>query len=122
MLARDGLIAELEVQPGNAALHVELGSIYAALGDRDNALNTNDRAVQLLPASKDVFDGAIVEQARVLIGAMLGARAQGKKLGRPRVSARIEEDIRRRRAKGLGIQKIAREVGVGVSVVQRVVG
>jgi len=48
------------------------------------------------------------------------AKAQGKKLGRPRVSARIEEEIRRQRAKGLGIQKIARTVGVAVSVVQRV--
>ena len=49
------------------------------------------------------------------------ARTQGKQRGRPRVSATIEREIHRQRAKGLGIQKIARAVGVGVSVVQRVV-
>ena len=62
--------------------------------------------------------GMIVE--RVNAG-LVRARAQGKQLGRPRVSATIEREIRRQRAKGLGIQKIARKVGVGVSVVQRVV-
>jgi DNA invertase Pin-like site-specific DNA recombinase len=49
------------------------------------------------------------------------ARAQGKQLGRPRVSGAVEKKIRCQRAKGLGIQKIARTVGVGVSVAQRVV-
>ena len=62
--------------------------------------------------------GMIVE--RVNAG-LARARAQGKQLGRPRVSAKIERGIRRQRSKGLGIQKIAREVGVGVSVMQRVV-
>jgi DNA invertase Pin-like site-specific DNA recombinase len=49
------------------------------------------------------------------------ARAQGKQLGRPPVAKRVEDAIRRKRASGTGILKIAREVGVGVSVVQRVV-
>jgi DNA invertase Pin-like site-specific DNA recombinase len=50
------------------------------------------------------------------------ARAQGKQLGRPRVTEQREEQIRALRAGGMGIRKVAREVGVGVSVVQRVVG
>lgn len=48
------------------------------------------------------------------------ARAQGKTLGRPRISARTESDIRRLRAKGMGIGKVARQLGIGVSAVQRV--
>lgn len=49
------------------------------------------------------------------------ARSNGKKLGQPRVDKSVEQAIRdalRRRDKGM--RKIAREVGVGVSVVQRV--
>jgi DNA invertase Pin-like site-specific DNA recombinase len=48
------------------------------------------------------------------------ARAQGKTLGRPRVSADTERDIRKMRAKGTGLCKIARTLRVGVSTVGRV--
>jgi hypothetical protein len=47
------------------------------------------------------------------------ARAQGK-LGRPRVDSATEEAVQAALATGKGIRKVAREVGVGVSVVQRV--
>ena len=61
--------------------------------------------------------GMIVE--RVHAG-LARARAQGKTLGRPRVKASTEAQIRRLRAKGMGMQRVAREVGCGVSTVQRV--
>jgi DNA invertase Pin-like site-specific DNA recombinase len=48
------------------------------------------------------------------------ARAQGKKLGRPRVPTATEHDIRKLRAKGTGVCKIAKTLGVGVSTVGRV--
>jgi DNA invertase Pin-like site-specific DNA recombinase len=48
------------------------------------------------------------------------ARAQGKTLGRKPVSERTEERIRELRGKGLGKLKIARQLGCGVSTVQRV--
>jgi DNA invertase Pin-like site-specific DNA recombinase len=50
------------------------------------------------------------------------AKSKGKKLGRKRVNERIEEEIRRLRrdAPNMGILKIADKVGVGTSVVQRV--
>ncbi len=49
------------------------------------------------------------------------ARAQGKKLGRPTsVTVRTEKHIRTLRAKGHGMLRIARELGCGVSTVQRV--
>ena len=62
--------------------------------------------------------GIIAERVRA---GLSRARAQGKQLGRPRVPLEVEQVIRQRRAKGAGILKIAREMGVGVSVVQRVV-
>lgn len=49
------------------------------------------------------------------------ARAEGKTLGRPRIAERTEREIRRLRSKGMGMGRIAREVGCGVSAVQRVV-
>jgi DNA invertase Pin-like site-specific DNA recombinase len=48
------------------------------------------------------------------------ARAEGKQLGRPRVDGSVEKQIRALRAKGAGKLKIARELQVGVSTVQRV--
>ncbi len=48
------------------------------------------------------------------------ARAQGKRLGRPRVSKAVEARIRAERRAGKGKKKIARELGVGTSTVERV--
>lgn len=49
------------------------------------------------------------------------ARAQGKRLGRPRVGHHVEAAVRQLRRRGTGIRAIARELNIGVSVVQRVV-
>jgi DNA invertase Pin-like site-specific DNA recombinase len=65
------------------------------------------------------FERAMIQE-RVKAG-LARARKDGKKLGRPRVSADIEAKIRAARGRGLGILKIARTLGVGVSTVQRVV-
>jgi DNA invertase Pin-like site-specific DNA recombinase len=81
------------------------------------------------PAGKAMFQmmGVFAEFERAMIrervqAGLQRARAQGKQLGRPRVAEQREEQIRALRAGGMGIRKVAREVGVGVSVVQRVVG
>ena len=49
------------------------------------------------------------------------AKSDGKRLGRPRIPPEKEAAIREARKAGLGINKIAREIGVGVKTVQRVV-
>lgn len=49
------------------------------------------------------------------------ARAKGQTLGRPRTKAAVEEEIRAYRKEGMGIKKIAKHLGIGVGVVQRVV-
>ena len=48
------------------------------------------------------------------------AKAQGKRLGRPTVSRATEAKVRALRATGMGMAKVAKTVGVGVSVVQRI--
>jgi DNA invertase Pin-like site-specific DNA recombinase len=50
------------------------------------------------------------------------ARANGKRLGRPMVPASVEHFIRAARQTGKGQLAIARELGVGVSTVRRVLG
>ena len=50
------------------------------------------------------------------------ARAKGKRLGRPQVGVAVEDAIRTARAAGKGQLAIARDLGVGVSTVRRVLG
>ena len=64
------------------------------------------------------FERGIIRE-RVNAG-LARARANGVKLGRRRVKPSIEADIVKLRAKGLGIHKIRKKLGVGTSVVQRV--
>jgi DNA invertase Pin-like site-specific DNA recombinase len=58
-------------------------------------------------------------QARVNAG-LARARAAGKVLGRPRVTRTTEAAVRQHLQAGVGMLKIARELGIGVSTVQRV--
>lgn len=59
----------------------------------------------------------IVERVRAGIAR---ARAEGKTLGRPRVSAEVEDAIRNLRAEGRGMTAISKALGVGCSTVTRV--
>jgi DNA invertase Pin-like site-specific DNA recombinase len=79
------------------------------------------------PSGKAMFQmaGVFAEFERSMIqervrAGLERAREQGRVLGRPKVSTRTESLIRQKRKQGMGILKIAREVGVGTSVVQRV--
>lgn len=80
------------------------------------------------PAGKAMFQmcGVFAEFERAMIqervrAGLNRARAAGKTLGRPSVPASKEIAIRKARRTGKGIRAIARDVGCGTSVVQRVV-
>ncbi len=80
------------------------------------------------PAGKALFQmcGVFAEFERSMIqervkAGLARAKAQGKKLGRPRVAASIERKVRTHRTKGMGIKAIARKLGVGTGTVQRIV-
>jgi DNA invertase Pin-like site-specific DNA recombinase len=65
------------------------------------------------------FERSIIRE-RINAG-LARAKANGKRLGRPKVDPEVEEAIRQALGKrDKGMRKIARELGVGVSVVQRV--
>ena len=81
------------------------------------------------PAGKALFQmlGVFAEFERAMIvervhAGLRRAKAQGKRLGRPRVSPEVEHRIRRELTKGTGIRAVARKLGVGVGTVQRVKG
>jgi len=64
------------------------------------------------------FERAMIRE-RVMAG-LARAKAQKIQLGRPRVSPEVEGGIREALANGKGIVSTARELGIGVSTVQRV--
>jgi len=80
------------------------------------------------PSGKALFQmcGVFAEFERSMIqervkAGLERAKASGKRLGRKPVGADKERLVLTLRKQGLGIKKIAREAGVGVSVVQRLV-
>ena len=65
------------------------------------------------------FERAMIQE-RVKAG-LVRAKSQGKTLGRPRVSSATEQAIKEARQQGKGIKRIAYDLKIGVSTVQRVV-
>jgi DNA invertase Pin-like site-specific DNA recombinase len=79
------------------------------------------------PAGRALFQmlGVFSELERALIqervkAGIARARAEGKHLGRPRINGEVEKAIRASLNHGKGIRRVAREYGVGTSVVQRI--
>jgi len=101
-----------------------LGDLQAKRVDlylQQQALDTTTPAGRMLFQMLGVFaefERSLI-QARVNAG-LARARAKGVRLGRPRTSVKVEERIRELASQGVGKQKTARTLGVGVSVVQRV--
>ena len=100
-----------------------LGSLRAAGADlylHKQALDTTTPAGRAMFGMLGVFAEfereIIVERVRA---GMATAKAKGKTVGRPRVSEDTLARIRELRAQGMGMVKVAKEVGCGVSLIQR---
>ena len=90
-------------------------------------VNTTTPAGRALFGMMGVFAeferGMIQERVRAgLARAKAKGTRSGNPIGRPAVGTRVEDRIRKLRADGLGMLKIAKQAGCGVSVVQRVLG
>jgi TolB-like protein/cytochrome c-type biogenesis protein CcmH/NrfG len=71
--ARKELEQLLKEQPGHAdSIYGELASVYAGLGNEQQATNSIERAINLTPASKDAWDGPKYEETRARIAAHFG--------------------------------------------------
>jgi len=80
------------------------------------------------PGGKALFQmaGMFAEFERSMIvertkAGLQRARAQGKTLGRPRVSTDVVKAVKAARATGKGMLAIAKELGIGTGTVQRIV-
>ena len=62
----------MQESPDDGPRHALLGLIYAGLGRCDEAKAEAKRAVDLLPESKDAFDGPILAISRARIHMMCG--------------------------------------------------
>jgi len=109
--------------PDLVSFLTELHARGADLYLHQQALDTSTpagRAMFQMMAVFAEFERSMIQE-RVKAG-LARTKAAGTKLGRPKVGGSTEAAIRAARADGKGIQKIARELSVGVSVVQRVLG
>lgn len=104
------------------AFAAELEALNIDLFLQAQALDTSTPSGRAMFAMCGVFgelERAVIRE-RVLSG-LNRARAAGKRLGRPRVSAELEVRVRAALASGnQGIRKIAREFQIGTGTVQRI--
>jgi DNA invertase Pin-like site-specific DNA recombinase len=99
----------------------ELHSAKVDLFLQQQALDTTTPAGRAMFQMMGVFAEFEREMIRSRVAAgVQRARQQGKTFGRPKVATGIEQGIRDRLAAGAGVLKVAREMGVGTSVVQRI--
>jgi DNA invertase Pin-like site-specific DNA recombinase len=121
------LVAAWSVDPLGRSLQ-ELVALLGELRAKGVDLYLHQQGLDTsTPAGKAMFQmlGVFAEFERAMIvervrAGLRRARAQGKRLGRPRVGEKVEAAIRRELAKGRGIHAVARAVGVGAGTVQRV--
>lgn len=103
----------------NALAELEAAGV-AIYADREamDATTPHGRAMLQMAAVFAELERGMIRE-RVIAG-LARARAAGRKLGRPLVSPEREAAVRERLVAGKGMLKIARELGVGVSTVQRI--
>jgi TolB-like protein len=70
--ARPGMEGEALATPLDASRHAQLGLLYAYLGRKEDALREGHRAVELLPESKDAYNGPLIADYFALICARTG--------------------------------------------------
>jgi TolB-like protein len=74
--ARNALELLWKDQPDNYNFAAWLGLAYAALGEKDSALKEAERAVMLLPSTKDAVDGPAAEEKLALVQTMFGENSR----------------------------------------------
>jgi tetratricopeptide (TPR) repeat protein len=70
--ARVILLSKLREFPGDARMHSSLGIVYAGLGEKEKAIREGERGVELLPVSKEAWNGFYREVDLAKIYTMVG--------------------------------------------------
>jgi DNA invertase Pin-like site-specific DNA recombinase len=92
-------------------------AIYADKEAMDATTPHGRAMLQMAAVFAELERGMIRE--RVMAG-LARVRAEGRKLGRPKVGRKVEDAIRGRLSAGEGMLKVSKTLGVGVSTVMRV--
>ena len=92
-------------------------TIYADKEAMDATTPHGKAMLQMAAVFAELERGMIRE--RVIAG-LVRAKAQGVQLGRPKVAADTASAVRQRLAAGVGMLKVARELGIGTGTVQRI--
>lgn len=100
-------------------LHARGADLYLHQQAMDTTTPSGRAMFQMMGVFAE-FERAMIQE-RVKAG-LARAKAEGKKLGRPTIGSDMEGRIRELRAQGMGILKVAKTLGIGVSAVQRVEG
>jgi len=104
-----------------ATTMVELDAVGVALFAEKEAVDATTPHGRAMLHMAAVFAELEREMIRSRVNAGLDrARAQGKVLGRPKITEGVEDAIRSQLAGGVGKVKAAKLLGVGVGTVQRV--
>lgn len=99
-------------------LHAKQIDLYLHQQGLDTTTPAGKAMFQMLGVFAE-FERAIIQE-RIKSG-LARAKAEGRRLGRPRVGPEVEAAILRERANGKGMRRVAKDLKVGVSVVQRVI-
>jgi TolB-like protein/tetratricopeptide (TPR) repeat protein len=75
--------AQLAASPNDEQVHVLRGLLLAYLGRRDEAVREGERAVALLPISRDAYSGPYIQHQLVRIHLILGERQKALDLLEP---------------------------------------
>ncbi len=70
--AKEFAETQLKQDPQNASRHVELAEALASLGEKEAALAEAARATELLPESKDAFEGPSITEAVAAVHCLVG--------------------------------------------------
>jgi DNA invertase Pin-like site-specific DNA recombinase len=97
-------------------IHAKQVDLYLHQQGMDTSTPSGKALFQMMGVFAE-FERAMIQE-RVKAG-LQRAKAQGKRLGRPTMAPDIESRILALREQGMGKVKIAKTLGVGVSVVQR---
>jgi serine/threonine-protein kinase len=76
LAARGRAAAAVKERPDNAKELIVLGQIDAALGRREDAMREGERAIELLPVSRDAINGAILVERLARIYAQVADRSR----------------------------------------------
>ena len=98
-------------------LHAKKIDLYLHQQGLDTTTPAGKAMFQMLGVFAE-FERAIIQE-RIKSG-LARAKAEGRRLGRPKVGPDVEAAILRERANGKGMRRVAKDLKIGVSVVQRV--